>query len=45
MKTIYKVLLLIAITSLLLPACGTDDTPSSLAVPGELTLVYIYTDG
>lgn len=44
MKTYLKILLLIAIVSLQLPACSADSTPE-LAVPGKPTLVYIYTDG
>lgn len=44
MKVYLKILLLIAIVSLLLPACSGDTSPQ-LARPGAPTLVYIYADG
>jgi hypothetical protein len=44
MKTILNSLLLFSFLALLLAACGGSDVPA-LAVTGEPTLVYIYTDG
>jgi hypothetical protein len=43
MKIALKSIFLVAISSLLLAACGNDIPP--LAVTDEPTVVYVYTDG
>jgi hypothetical protein len=43
MRTIYKIVLGLAIVGLWLAGCGGSDVPG-LAAPDEPTLVYIYTE-
>jgi hypothetical protein len=40
---LFRLFLLIAIASLVLPACGSQPVPP-LAAAGQPTLVYLYTD-
>jgi hypothetical protein len=44
MTSIQSLLLFLALTALILPACGGSETPT-LGIPGRPTLVFIYTDG